>query len=296
MPEIIHPEVMSVGTDEVTVFFRTEEETPVVTRVGGREVTTTTTDADGHYLFDGLPAGRYTVTATTPDGLQSTIVVGGDPALDSSTDSEDSAPLSLGDTDTSLDFGFWAPQVSVGDYVWFDVNGDGIQDVTDVPLEDVTLTITYPDGSPVKNVYGEDVTTTTTDATGHYLFEHLSALDNVTLAPVHVGKVSRGDATARGQRLLDELDSEPEQVGGDRTRDPEVPALVAVDADRPREPRADGLEALEIGRELVEAGRSIKRCGHPVAKKHNRRLHRGHLPKEVREPVFLPLDPVEARP
>lgn len=41
MPEIIHPEVMSVGTDDVTVFFRTAESVPVVTRVGGREVTTT---------------------------------------------------------------------------------------------------------------------------------------------------------------------------------------------------------------------------------------------------------------
>lgn len=39
----------------------------------------------------------------------------------------------------------------------------------------------------------------------HCLFEHLSALDNVTLAPMHVGNISRQDARRRGIALLDEL-------------------------------------------------------------------------------------------
>lgn len=39
----------------------------------------------------------------------------------------------------------------------------------------------------------------------HFLFEHLSALDNVTLAPVHVQRTSRKDAEARGRALLDGL-------------------------------------------------------------------------------------------
>jgi polar amino acid transport system ATP-binding protein len=39
----------------------------------------------------------------------------------------------------------------------------------------------------------------------HCLFEHLSALDNVTLAPIHVGKVSRADSERRGAALLEEL-------------------------------------------------------------------------------------------
>jgi len=36
----------------------------------------------------------------------------------------------------------------------------------------------------------------------HCLFEHLSALDNVCLAPVHAHGVSRGAAEARGRELL----------------------------------------------------------------------------------------------
>jgi ABC-type polar amino acid transport system ATPase subunit len=39
----------------------------------------------------------------------------------------------------------------------------------------------------------------------HYLFEHLSALDNVCLAPVTVQRVPRPDAVARATTLLDQL-------------------------------------------------------------------------------------------
>ena len=39
----------------------------------------------------------------------------------------------------------------------------------------------------------------------HFLFEHLSALDNVCLAPVHVQRVSRPTAETRARELLHEL-------------------------------------------------------------------------------------------
>jgi polar amino acid transport system ATP-binding protein len=39
----------------------------------------------------------------------------------------------------------------------------------------------------------------------HYLFEHLSAIRNVSLAPVYVHKVPRVEAERRAQELLDEL-------------------------------------------------------------------------------------------
>lgn len=39
----------------------------------------------------------------------------------------------------------------------------------------------------------------------HHLFEHLSALDNVTLAPLHVAHASRTDAESRAVTLLDSL-------------------------------------------------------------------------------------------
>ena len=39
----------------------------------------------------------------------------------------------------------------------------------------------------------------------HYLFDHLSALENVSLAPVHVQKVTRAAASERARQLLDHL-------------------------------------------------------------------------------------------
>jgi ABC-type polar amino acid transport system ATPase subunit len=39
----------------------------------------------------------------------------------------------------------------------------------------------------------------------HHLFEHLSAIDNVCLAPVHVQRASRGEAEARARRLFEDL-------------------------------------------------------------------------------------------
>ena len=116
-----------------------------VTDVLGNAVTTTTTDATGYYTFDNLPIGTYVVTVTNFEGADPTLAnVGSDTAVDSSTDSETSVALPTdGDRDPTLDFGFWAPQVSVGNYVWFDMNHDGLQDATDVPIEGVTLTLTY---------------------------------------------------------------------------------------------------------------------------------------------------------
>ncbi|MFV0375469.1 SdrD B-like domain-containing protein [Microbacterium sp.] len=69
------------------------------------------------------------------------------------------------------------PSVSVGDYVWHDVNEDGLQDTTDVPLEGVTLTLTGPDGSRVTDVNGAEVAPTQTDANGWYEFTALPTLE-----------------------------------------------------------------------------------------------------------------------
>ncbi|RRD39230.1 hypothetical protein EII42_12785, partial [Tessaracoccus sp. OH4464_COT-324] len=67
-------------------------------------------------------------------------------------------------------------EVSVGDYVWFDVNKDGLQDATDRPIVGAVLSIVGPDGQPVMNVNGDLVGDVTTDASGKYLFEKLPVL------------------------------------------------------------------------------------------------------------------------
>ena len=54
---------------------------------------------------------------------------------------------------------------SVGNYVWFDANKDGVQDAGETGIPGVKVTLYRADGTVVG--------TTTTDSTGYYLFGNL---------------------------------------------------------------------------------------------------------------------------
>ena len=68
---------------------------------------TTTTDASGKYLFTGLDNGEYTVTFTTPHGLEPTLTNVGDDRLDSNGLST-TATIDNADN-LSIDSGFYQP-------------------------------------------------------------------------------------------------------------------------------------------------------------------------------------------
>ena len=116
------------------------------------------TDENGNYLFDGLPAGTYTVSVPTTGLNDETLT----------TPESFTVTLAAGEEDLTLDFGYEPAVVlsSLGDYVWLDVNADGIQDATDVPLENVSIELYNGDGTSTGQ-------TTTTDATGFYEFTDL---------------------------------------------------------------------------------------------------------------------------
>jgi ABC-type polar amino acid transport system ATPase subunit len=69
----------------------------------------------------------------------------------------------------------------------------------------------------------------------HYLFEHLSALDNVMLAPVHVQRVGRVEAERRARQLLGELgvghraDALPRELSGGEAQRVSIARALAVD-------------------------------------------------------------------
>jgi hypothetical protein len=146
-----------------------------VTDVNGKAVTTTTTDANGKYSFDNLPPGQYKVTVVPPAGATATKATAGkNVAKDSSTGSATSRNMTAdGDRDPTLDFGFYKPSVSVGNRVWRDRNGDGIQGPDDVGLGGLKLTIRGVDGKPVRDVYGRPVKPLRTKSDGSYLFKDL---------------------------------------------------------------------------------------------------------------------------
>ncbi|MFD4669667.1 SdrD B-like domain-containing protein [Lentzea sp. NPDC058450] len=127
---------------------------------------TTTTDANGKYLFEGLDDGTYSVCFTLPAGYAfSPKDAGGDDAKDSDADGTSgcTATTTVGPgkrQDLTLDAGVVPPSNKLGDYVWIDLNRNGVQDAGEPPVAGVT----------VKLNNGQ---TTTTDANGKYLFDKL---------------------------------------------------------------------------------------------------------------------------
>src|ERR1043166_6688724 len=132
----------------------------------GQSITqTTTTDANGLYQFTE-PPGTYTISVTTPAGYVPTVTGQGTTATDSNPSPSGTTPGTLpsGGSDQTVDFGFYQ-NVTIGNFVWNDTNGNGIQDNGEPGIPGVTLTLTGTNGS------GQSITqTTTTDANGFYQF------------------------------------------------------------------------------------------------------------------------------
>ncbi|MEZ0611789.1 SdrD B-like domain-containing protein [Fibrella sp. WM1] len=139
----------------------------------GSAVATTVTDGSGLYSFTGLTPGAsnsYSVGFTTPANYTTTMPLSGtDKALDSDADPitgrTQSVTLASGESNTTLDAGFYLQTAGLGDYVFEDKNANGIQDAGDVPIPGVLVSL-YESGSVVR--------TTTTDGSGLYSFTGLT--------------------------------------------------------------------------------------------------------------------------
>ena len=150
---------------------------------------TAKTDADGKYTFTRLPLGSYKVEVVPGEAkVDGTDVNLADYkqtfAYGSSMTSSQIGKGKLVTPDpitltsaapnvTKIDFGFVKP-VSVGNFVWFDANKDGIQDADEVGVAGVTVTMDEPLGmDPLLDADGNLVKPVTTDANGKYVFTNL---------------------------------------------------------------------------------------------------------------------------
>jgi hypothetical protein len=119
----------------------------------------------GYYGFDQLDAGTYVVTvktSTLPGDLVQTY------DLDGTLDDSTTVTLEPDDVREDVDFGYedevCCPCLgSIGDTVWNDENGNGVQDGGEPGIPDVGVMLTF----------GDYAIMTTTDENGEYLFKNL---------------------------------------------------------------------------------------------------------------------------
>ena len=138
-------------------------------------VGTTTTDVNGNYSFTGLPDGTYTIDVTDNlDVLADYWKSSGVPAnatMDNNSQLETyEATVFGGSTDVTGDFGYYKEPASLGNLVWQDNNGNGIQDTGEPGLIFVSIMLSID----FDNDGTFDISrTTTTGFGGKYSFNNL---------------------------------------------------------------------------------------------------------------------------
>ena len=132
---------------------------------------TTTTNASGQYLFNGLLAGSYTVNVGVPSGY----TVTGDPV--GALDGQATYVLTSSQTLMTADFGLRPGGAGlIGDRVFVDVGNDGLFNTgTDTGIANVTVWL-YEDtnGNGAIDTGDTQIVTATTSVTGFYSFSGLA--------------------------------------------------------------------------------------------------------------------------
>lgn len=152
------------------------------------------TDVNGFYLFQSLFDGDYRVQVAVPPGFASStdIATSGDPNNNRNSDDNgvefstldglpavtsgvvtllvDTEPIDDGDTDPrsnlTVDFGFFRRTMALGNLVWLDANNNAVRDGGEPGIAGVTVRLYVAGGTTA-------IRTTTTDASGLYLFAGL---------------------------------------------------------------------------------------------------------------------------
>lgn len=162
------------GVEDVLVRLQTPD---------GTEVSTTTTNNNGKYLFDNLDPGRYKITVDKPDGFEftqqfATFNGSRQPAIDSNINPVNGMSnvinLNPGAKNLTVDAGLIAetepepePEPArLGDFVFNDLDEDGIQDEGEPGIEGATVILQNPAGDTLEE--------TVTNADGFYSFDDLT--------------------------------------------------------------------------------------------------------------------------
>jgi hypothetical protein len=212
----------------------------IMTDLGGNLLEDTLSKGNGFYILGGdLCAGDYLISvdeSTVPAGFVRTACdAGPDDTLDS-----DCQPFHVPLPDDHhrglrIDFGYrlGACEGSLGDFVWNDLNGNGVQEGGEPGIADVVVWLMGPMGL---------MESTTTDANGRYEFQGLCA--GTYRLEVDGGTMPHGFAPS------------PCDVGPDDTIDNDCsPKIVVLPADDTQDPTCDfGFNRLDLGCRLTAGG------------------------------------------
>jgi len=159
------------GVNGVTVLLKNVSGTTLQTTVTSNNPTNGNA---GYYLFSNLTPGDYIVMVMKPNGFNFTTqnVVTGGTDSDVNAVSGNTAPVNLesGETDLTVDAGIYRT-ATLGNYVWYDLDKDGIQDPTEQGLNGFTVNLYTSTGTFVAST----VTSTNPNTTlpGYYQFANL---------------------------------------------------------------------------------------------------------------------------
>ncbi len=169
----------------------------------GAVVSNTFTDVNGNYLFTSVTPGTYSVGVSLPTAF----VFSPNNGLISGATNSDIIPatgrttsftVNAGDNITYVDAGLKPQQPangSIGDYVWNDINKNGIQEAGEPGIAGVIVRLVNATTNAI-------IATTTTDVTGKYIFNDVTAgdykVDFVTPAGYTITTKLNGNVTASG--------------------------------------------------------------------------------------------------
>ena len=136
------------------------------------------TDDKGHYSYCQLIPGSYKVEFITPEGMKIThkANIGDDDKVDSDPDPKTGVTeptfLESDENDTTWDAGMFVP-ACIGDYVWEDMDANGIQDENATGVANVEMMLVDENGDSVVDADFNTVANMNTAADGKYQFCNL---------------------------------------------------------------------------------------------------------------------------
>ncbi|MBN1218722.1 MAG: DUF11 domain-containing protein, partial [Anaerolineae bacterium] len=193
------------GISNITVYLYHDANGDGILNSGDTPIMTDTTDANGNYLFENLPVGDYVVQ------VDETALTGMSQTADRDTTLDGRTAITTDGTNDILDADFgYQPfgTASIGDYVWKDQNGDGVQDLFESGISNILVSLYHDNGNGFLDSGDALITTTTTGPDGDYLFENLAAGDYL----VRVDQSDSDLPTNYGSRYYLSTGNNPEVV------------------------------------------------------------------------------------